>query len=108
MPQPAAGSWGDLDRRTRKQRDGVKHARSQASVPPLTAASAYAPPSPPLRALPLVAGPAFAFGQFKHVWVYLLSTMAGGACAGLTYDKLFLEEIQVSLAGSCRTLLVTI
>jgi|EP00802_Teleaulax_amphioxeia_P015739 aquaporin TIP len=39
-------------------------------------------------------GPAFAFGQFKHVWVYLLSTMAGGACAGLTYDKLFLEEIQ--------------
>jgi len=26
-----------------------------------------------------------------------LSTMAGGACAGLTYDKLFLEEIQVSL-----------
>ena len=30
------------------------------------------------------------------MWVYLLSTMAGGACAGLTYDKLFLEEIQVS------------
>ena len=47
--------------------------------------------------LGLAAGPAFAFGQFKHVWVYLLSTMAGGACAGLTYDKLFLEEIQVSL-----------
>jgi len=45
------------------------------------------------------AGPAFAFGQFKHVWVYLLSTMAGGACAGLTYDKLFLEEVQVPLSG---------
>ena len=54
----------------------------------------------------MVAGPAFAFGQFKHVWVYLLSTMAGGACAGLTYDKLFLEEIQVCLARLCRSLLV--
>jgi len=50
-------------------------------------------------------GPAFAFGQFKHVWVYLLSTMAGGACAGLTYDKLFLEEIQVATTASQNILL---
>jgi hypothetical protein len=26
--------------------------------------------------------------------------MAGGACAGLTYDKLFLEEIQVAIIAS--------
>ena len=29
------------------------------------------------------------------MWVYLLATVGGGACAGLTYDKLFLEELQV-------------
>ncbi|EKX39832.1 hypothetical protein GUITHDRAFT_164839, partial [Guillardia theta CCMP2712] len=39
-------------------------------------------------------GPAFAFGMFRHVWVYVLATMAGGACAGLLYDKVFLSESQ--------------
>jgi aquaporin NIP len=39
-------------------------------------------------------GPAIAFGQFKHVWVYLLATCAGGACAAITYEKLFLEDTQ--------------
>jgi aquaporin NIP len=39
-------------------------------------------------------GPAVAFGQFKHVWVYLLATFAGGACAALAYEKLFLEDSQ--------------
>jgi len=37
-------------------------------------------------------GPAIAFGQFKHVWVYLVATFAGGACAGMAYDKLFLTD----------------
>jgi len=36
-------------------------------------------------------GPAMAFGLLKHVWVYLLATLAGGASAGLLYDKLFLD-----------------
>lgn len=35
-----------------------------------------------------------AFGQFKHVWVYLLATLAGGAAAGLSYEKLFLDGVQ--------------
>lgn len=47
-------------------------------------------------------GPALAFGQLKHVWVYLVATFAGGACAALTYDKLFLEDIQVQLPPHCR------
>jgi len=37
-------------------------------------------------------GPAIAFGLLKHVWVYLLATLGGGACAALLYDKVFLDS----------------
>merc|ERR1712093_308809 len=36
-------------------------------------------------------GPAFAFGLFKDIWVYLIATFLGGAVGGLVYEKVFLQ-----------------
>ena len=39
-------------------------------------------------------GAAVAFWNFKHLLIYIIATVTGGCAAGITYDKLFLEDIQ--------------
>ena len=39
-------------------------------------------------------GAAVAFMEFKHLLIYIISTLSGGVAAGLCYDKLFLEDVQ--------------
>lgn len=39
-------------------------------------------------------GAAVAFWNFKHLLIYIIATVSGGCAAGITYDKLFLEDIQ--------------
>lgn len=39
-------------------------------------------------------GAAVAFWNFKHLLIYLFATVAGGCAAGLTYDGVFLADVQ--------------
>jgi MIP family channel proteins len=39
-------------------------------------------------------GAAVAFWKFNHLLIYLFATVSGACAAGLTYDKIFLEDVQ--------------
>eukprot|EP00293_Proteomonas_sulcata_P005163 CAMPEP_0184329742 /NCGR_PEP_ID=MMETSP1049-20130417/144307_1 /TAXON_ID=77928 /ORGANISM="Proteomonas sulcata, Strain CCMP704" /LENGTH=164 /DNA_ID=CAMNT_0026652125 /DNA_START=608 /DNA_END=1102 /DNA_ORIENTATION=- len=44
-------------------------------------------------------GAAIAFWDFGHLLIYLFATYLGGICAGMTYDKVFLEDVQPAESG---------
>jgi len=39
-------------------------------------------------------GAAVAFLNFRHILIYLIATITGAICAGLCYDKIYLEDVQ--------------